>query len=192
MSNEVKFPYLYAKYTMTWYDYISEYPNNVEDLQLDNALRSISFWLKFNMYWGEYEINGETIELFEMRLKNKFNLIKDIWLNKIKSYENNYTEEMLNGIVEQIKEINNDTEETSGNNNTDYIDLPNKTASSEYISNKTKNAINSNTTNTRNKTIERLGNVNKIEQFNKYMDNMKDIYIDFVKEFKDCFIQLFD
>lgn len=192
MSDTNIFPYMYAKYTMCFSDFLVKYPDFENDLELDTEVHTLSFWNMFNNYWYEYEINGETVALFKLRLTSKFNTLRSLWIKKINAYETNFNTGLLEGIVNKIIETNNDTETTVGASNSDYIDLPNSYTTNEYITNKTNNKSNNTSTNNRNKAIESIGNVNKLTQFKDYMDTMQCIYIDFVKEFKDCFLQLFN
>lgn len=187
--NSITFPYMYATYTMCYYDFINKYPNAFDNLHVgDNDFMS-KFWGMFNSYWTEYEINGETIPLFIMRVSNTFISICDYWHNKITTYEKQLIYE--EGIKETYEEINKDTEITEGINNTNYIDLPNKISSNEYISNKTNNSINGSTSNDRNKKYNKTGGVNVIDQREKYLKYLNNMFLDFVKEFKGCFIQLY-
>lgn len=192
MDDTSIFPYMHAKYTMCFYDFLEKYPDFENALALDTQVHTIIFWNIFNNYWYEYEINGETVTLFKLRLLAKFSTLQSLWIEKINAYETNFNTELLEGIVNKMSETNNDTEITEGASNSDYIDLPNSYTTNEYITNKTNNKSNNTSTNNRNKVIESIGNVNKLTQFKDYMNAMQNIYIDFAKEFKDCFIQLFN
>lgn len=192
MDDTSIFPYMYAKYTMCFADFLEEYSDFENALALDTNVHTYAFLNMFNNYWYEYEINGETVTLFKLRLLTKFNTLKSLWIEKINAYETNFNTGLLEGIVNKISETNNDAEITVGASNSDYIDLPNSYTTNEYITNKTNNKSSNTSINDRNKVIESIGNVNKLAQFKDYMNAMQDIYIEFVKEFKDCFIQLFN
>lgn len=183
------FPYMLATYTMTLYDFNTLYPNSFNDLKLSSEEITTSFINTFNQYWYEYEINAETVPLFIMRVKNKFNSIKDYWDKKINEYskELDYTK----GIEETYTEDNKDNEINEGTNNTNYIDLPNSVSQQEYITSKTLNNIKGTRNNNQTRNYSKSGGVNVIDQRLKYLNYINNIMLDFVKEFKDCFIQIY-
>lgn len=192
MSSEITFPYLYANYTMSFYDYLLLNPNFIsENLKFGNTTQTIAFHSMLKAYWCEYEINGETIPLFEMRLLNKFNQIRSYWYNKISTYEEKYNITLLDGYTETI--IENITENETSNIESDdkYYDLPNKSTESTYVSNQSNNVSSGNNDKEHSRTYTRNGSINQLTQLNDYLDKMQNIYLDFIKEFKSCFIQLF-
>ena len=119
----------------------------------------------------------------------------------------------------------NETGTLDEHNDTDNIDLPNRTTAGEYVSSRTKNIIDNDTTkaltdnttesgtntgsktntydNTRDITNNNTyskdgsyeknitdtfqGGVNVIEQRTKALEYIRNIYLDFVRQFQDCF-----
>lgn len=187
--NSITFPYMYATYTMALYDFNILYPSAFNDLKLENDNLTTRFINTFNNYWCEYEINGDTPNLFILRVKNKFNSIKDYWTKKIIEYEKEL--DYNKGIEENYKEDNEDNESNEGTNNTSYVDLPNKVSNQEYITSKTLNNIKGSRNNNHTRNYSKSGGINVIDQRQKYLNYLNNIMVDFVKEFKDCFIQLY-
>lgn len=160
----------YARYTIVFNNLLELEPNFIwEDLQLDTTEHTQRFKDMFIARWGQYEIGGETVPQFKEFVRQKFNEYYHYYIEKINAYDTEI--DMLDGIVDTVEE---DTL-------SQYIDLPNKQTSKEYITNKNKN----------NRQITRKGGVNVIDLKRNYLRLIQDVYREFVDKFDTCFIQMF-
>lgn len=172
----------YATYTIVFKNLLELDPNFIwEELQLDTIEHTDKFKQMFISVWGLYEIGGETVPQFKDFVRLRFAEYKDYYIEKINAYEKQI--DMLDG----IKETYSEEIEDDATNNSEYIDLPNKQTSKEYISNKEKNVVNDK----RSRTFTRTGGVNVIKLKEDYLKLLQNIFKEFVDKFYTCFIQIF-
>ena len=192
---------MYSYSTMTLYDVLIEDPTLLDDLQFETELQTSLFKQAFISRYNLYDIGGETIPLFKLMIKGKFDLNKNYYQQLINeyaktiNYEDGYKEiETINEENDSTGTSNQDSEGITANKRTFY-DLPYKQTNERYATNETfdDNTSNVNTqgryssNDNKNITKTRTGNVNVLEQKIKYMKFIRDIYRDFVEEFRECF-----
>lgn len=183
----------YAYVSMTLNDALKIDENFLEDLTLSTTEQTNKLIEMFKSKWDIYEIAGETLEFSKRLIKDKWYTIKDYYQELINDYENkiNY----LKGYVSTTT-ITKDDEETykfGRKVESSNIDLPNKTTSGTYVS--SKNIVensNSDVVNRDNvETITKDGDVNILEQKMKYQKYLRNVYLECVEQFKDCFAQIY-
>ena len=175
--------------SITLIDALKQEPTLLDEMSLSTPLRTIKFKMMFKSVYGTKSIAGETIELFKIYITNTFNRYKDYYEEKLDVYEKELDYD--DGIV--IHRKHSDDGSSTGaiisSGSTENIDLPNKTTTGEYITDKTNTSNGSNTSDTYNKDIEEniTGGVNVVEQRDKMLDYIRSIYEEFVDRFWDCF-----
>lgn len=153
---------LYANYTISFRDYLLENPNCLDFIKMKTVDRSNILKDMIKNKYFDYEIGGETPELFQMYLETTFNLWYKYYDEILDIYENNkYTPQDL------IK----------SSSITSVIDLPNKQTNSEYVSNKTK--------------VENSNNSLLLDNRNQILSSIRNIYLEFTMKFNENFIQIF-
>lgn len=196
---------MYAKYTETFHDFLVLNPlflgmtirmSTEERIEkLKNALIS-----EYNLY----EIGGETEEMFMIMFADVFNQWKDYYEERISAYEKQYDYTVGNR-RRTIKSStigtsgSQDGNESSNNKHTD-IELPNKVVSQDYEG--YPNAINKDVASGNNhREYENETNLDDevttifddefLDLKNKYLAQLRNIYLEFAKKFKECFILIY-
>ena len=196
---------MYAKFTETFHDFLKEYPSFLTDIikmssevreeKLKNALIS-----EFNLY----EIGGETEEMFSIMFEDTFNQWKDYYEERITAYEKQY-DYTLGNRRRTLKKSYITTEgsqqgsSVSDSKHTD-IELPNKQVSSSYEG--YPNAISKDTNNDQNqRTYDNETNLDDeittifddefLDLKRKYLEQLRNIYLEFARKFKECFILIY-
>ena len=189
--------YLYSYSSITLLDALKEDENLLENLVMETEEDTNEFINTFKAKYNLYDIAGETIPLFKLMIENRFNLKKKYYQDLLNEY--NKEIDYLDGIVESetIEDNTTDSGESSSTSNTEdndtIYDLPYKQTENMYATKKVNNIrdgeVNNTSTSTKNKNItrEKKGNVNILEQKIKYLKYIRNIYEEFVNEFKDCF-----
>ena len=191
----------YSYCTMTLKDVLKIDEDFLDFLQLSTTIQTNTLLNMFKARWDIYEIGGETLEFSKRLLKDKFDTIKDYYQNLINTYE----QELLydDGIKSVVQFDTSDRASNQRSGSDSYqsenqkIDLPNRTTTGEYISNKDKD--NGSTTygkreefiDVKDHTTTTTGNVNVVEQREKYLKYLRNIYLDMVNEFRPCFAMIF-
>ena len=196
---------MYAKYTETFHDFLILNPlflgmtirmSSEERIEkLKNALIS-----EYNLY----EIGGETEEMFMIMFADTFNQWVDYYEERITAYEKQYDYTISN----RRRTIKSSTIGTSGsqdgtdssdNKHTD-IELPNKQVSLDYEG--YPNAINKDVSSGSNHreyenetnlddTVTTIFDDEFLDLKNKYLAQLRNIYLEFAKKFKECFILIY-
>ena len=196
---------MYAKYTETFHDFLKDYPSFLNDIikmssevreeKLKNALIS-----EFNLY----EIGGETGEMFGIMFKDTFNQWKDYYEERITAYEKQYDYTVGNR-RRTLKKSSITTEgsqqgsSVSDSKHTD-IELPNKEVSSSYEG--YPNAISKDNNSDKNqRTYDNETNLDDevttifddefLDLKRKYLEQLRNIYLEFARKFKECFILIY-
>lgn len=209
---------MYAKYTSCLYNVLDDYPNLLENLTMSTEERTTRFKDTFVAMWFNYEIGLETIGLFKLTLEQRFNRYKNYYEELLDTYETNIN--FLDGIksTRTISETNlkddtdvasstraltRDETKTLGESTTTLprVQTANSIPSSKVdgtteISDTTNDSVNYNNTKTINEertlTETKTGDENVIKLKVEYMNQIRNLYEEFSKEFKSCFIQIFN
>ena len=196
---------MYSKYTETFHDFLKDYPSFLKDIikmssevreeKLKNALIS-----EFNLY----EIGGETEEMFGIMFEDTFNQWKDYYEERITAYEKQY-DYTLGNRRRTLKKSSITTEgsqqgsSVSDSKHTD-IELPNKEVSSSYEG--YPNAISKDNNSDKNqRTYDNETNLDDevttifddefLDLKRKYLEQLRNIYLEFARKFKECFILIY-
>lgn len=161
--------------TIKFRDFIQLFPTCLDKLTMATDEQTAEFKKVFTAYFNDYEIGGETPRMFEDDLLDCYNMNIKYYQEYINIYEDkiNY----LDGYISTI-------EETNHGQNKDY-DLPHKQVSSEegYLSKMSKNDNSS--------TYTKKGGVNVVDQKFNYLKKLKNVYKEFVEQFKCCFLLVY-
>ena len=167
--------------------------------------RTNNFKDMFIAVYNNKSIGAETVNLFRLWIEDKFNEVKRFYEGKLDIYEKQLDGDEGRKIVRATNESNTAqtattnalTSSTNDTTNTTNYDLPRTTTPVEKPT--TKQSIDVTIQNAENSTINSSGNgskavqeiitgdVNIIEQREKWLNYIRDIYRDMCKEFKDCF-----
>ena len=136
-----------------------------------------------------YDIGFSTITMFKRYLTNEINTKKAYYLQILNEYQKEfdymqgYVSSQTDSIIESSNSENSNTREN------DFIDLPNKITSSNYITSKenSNNSSNANYVNNRSNAINKKGGVNILEQKKQYLKYIRNVYYDFAKDLRNCF-----
>lgn len=184
-----KINYLYSATSITLHDALLEDNTILNDFVLSTVDRTNKFKNMFIACYDTKSLCSEVIETFKLYIKNKFNEYKDYYEDLLDIYERQLDYDK--GIV--IQRTHNDNGGSGGSSSsgseTSNIELPNRTTSGEYVSDKVKGKSNQSYSENYEKHIgEKVeGNVNVIDQREKALKFVRSIYRNFVNEFSDCF-----
>lgn len=180
-------------------------PTIFSNIQMSTTSRTNEFISRLTAMYNNRPIGSDSIDTFKLWITDKFNEIKVYYENKLNIYEM-----QLNGDdgikisratsktnSAQTATTNGVTSATNDTVNTTNYDLPRTSNPTEKPT--TKQSVSEAIQNTQNSTINSSGNgnesiaetitgdVNVIEQREKWLKFIRDLYLDMCKEFKDCF-----
>lgn len=199
---------LYSFGTLTLHDVLLIEPTLFENMEMSSSDRTEKFINQFKAKYNTKSIGAETIPLFKMWIENKFNEILPYYEDLLTTYEKEIDFE--DGIKmhrevndSNINETTNDNSNTTVNTSDDTgksYDLPNKqsvgylTKQGELSNYSTHNSIDNRHEQQGfegNKIEDVKGNVNVIDQREKALKYIRNIYDRMCEEFKDCFALIY-
>lgn len=196
---------MYSYTTMTLLDAMKAKPDLLDNLEMNTQERTQAFKETFTSMYNTKSIGAETIELFQVWVENRFNELKRLYNSKLDIYEMNLNGDDGNKIVKETygndsRDYNAGYDNTTTRNDNDTqtnIDLPRNATNTEYPTTRIKqnnidtkedhSAILSNDSGSRSETQTIKGDVNVIDQRNKWLNFIRDLYREMCREFKDCF-----
>lgn len=181
--------YMYSYTTMTLMDALKLEPTLLDNLVMDNADRTQKFKDEFIAVYNTKSIGAETISLFRVWVENKFNEVKRYYNSRLDIYEKELDGD--DGII-ATRVVDENIEGSGGSSNdatNSLIDLPRSDTTLERVTNKNVNDSDSSYSDSRERDVTETytGNVNVIEQREKWLKFVRDIYRDMCNEFSDCF-----
>ena len=195
---------LYSYASITLRDALIEDETLLDNLQMSTSDRTQSFVKQFKAMYNTKSIGAETIPLFKIWIENKFQEVLPYYEDLLTVYEkeldydsgiNIHTVINDSSIVESQNDNSNTTVDV-GNGKQDEYDLPNRN-SIGYLTkeNKSEGSMTHNSIDNRhttegsqgNKISDTTGNVNVVEQREKALKYIRNIYNQMCMEFKDCF-----
>lgn len=196
---------MYAKYTETFHDFLIANPSFLgSTINMSSTTRTDKLKNALVSEFNLYEIGGETEEMFMIMFADVFNQWKDYYEERITAYEKQYDYATGNRRRTVKKstigtEGSQDGNESSNNKHTD-IELPNKVVSQDYEG--YPNAINKDVASGNNhREYENETNLDDevttyfddefLDLKNKYLAQLRNIYLEFAKKFKECFILIY-
>ena len=189
------------QFEMTFDEVFVEDPNIFQNFIFTHLEQKIKFMAMFTARWGIYDVAGSSIEEFKKFIYKKYLTLIDYYQELINDYEQKIT--YLNGIVSSethTREYDGNgsvTKNGSGTDNSTYSELPNKTTAGTYPTNKREdsNSYNdlSSYVDARDETITitKNGDVNILDQKIKYQKYLRNVYLEFVNKFDECFILVY-
>lgn len=200
---------MYSYTTQTLRNVLENNPDLLDNLVMSTEDRTNNFKDMFKAVYNNKSIGAETVNLFRLWIEDKFNEVKRFYEAKLDIYEKQLNGDDGRKIVRATNESNTAKTETKNTlagstndtTNTTNYDLPRTTTPVEKPT--TKQSIVSAVQNAENSTINSSGNgskevqeiitgdVNIIEQREKWLNYIRDIYRDMCKEFKDCFALIY-
>lgn len=196
---------MYSYTTQTLRNVLENNPDLLDNLVMSTTDRTNNFKDMFKAVYNEKSIGAETVNLFRLWIEDKFNEVKRFYEQKLDIYERELNGDDGKKISRSLAEMNNAqtattnglTSATNDTINTTNYDLPRtsnptekpttKQTMSEAIQNTQNSTINSSGNGSKSVTETITGDVNIIEQREKWLSYIRDIYRDMCKEFKDCF-----
>lgn len=196
---------MYAKYTETFYDFLKDNPNFLDDIiQLSTSERSQKLKEALTSEFNLYEIGGETEKVFEIMFTDTFKQWKDYYEERITAYEKqyDYTEGNKRRTIKSSTintEGSQDGNGSSNSKNTE-IELPNKQVTQSYEG--YPNAITKDENSdeqhreyenetTLDDEVTTIFDDEFLDLKRKYMEQLRNIYLEFAKKFKECFILIY-
>lgn len=152
----------------------------------------------FKEHYYNYELGLETIPLFKEAISNVFNKHKIEYGEKINVWSQERNQLLTKYSKLDITRNDNFTgkyDYTGNTSDTTIItDLPNKNTTKEYPSEKDNSTGTSggsnNTNNTRTTTDSHVNNRDLLDIKREYMNLVRNIYLEFMEDFKTCFCLL--
>lgn len=188
--------------TMTLHDALIIDENLLDFVTLSTSEQINKFKEMFVARWDIYEIGGETLALTKRFFKNKFDVYKDYYQELINDYDNkiNYLDGIIHSETVSYSENRDisDTGNVINTENLENIDLPNKQTQQNYVTSKVNDTKGTSVDTHKdddkfgNTLISRNGDVNILEQKIKYQNYLRNIYLEFVERFKNCFVLIYD
>lgn len=187
---EINYP---ASYSITLYDAIKYDATLLDGFNFTNPVYTVEFKNHFINKFGIYEIGAETIELFKVYITNRFNLNKEYFEKLLDKYYEKLNETDGYYHFEEHTISKNESGNSTGNSNLQNIDLPNKVTNKEYVTSKNNSNNTDNYTTNNNETFNetRKGGVNVIDQRERILKYIRNIFLELVEKFKDCFCLLY-
>lgn len=184
---------------------INEVPNIFSNIQMSTQTRTNEFISRLTAMYNNRPIGTNDIDTFKLWITDKFNEVKVYYENKLNIYERELNGDDGKKIARSSNESNNAqtattnalTGSTNDTTNTTNYDLPRTSTPVEKPT--TKITVGDALQTVQNTTINSSGNeskatqeiitgdVNVIEQRDKWINFIRDLYVDMCKEFKDCF-----
>lgn len=186
--------YPYARYTETFLEFLDKNPTFLDDtfgdfVDADHAGRIINM---LKAKWNFYEIGGETEDTFKTYIEDTYSQWKDYYKELITNYEKEW--DFTKGTIR--KSIVNNTGKVTGTNNDEeiYYDLPHKQLSElkKYPDNVTSR--DGTDTRSHDNKAESTFEDNRfyLDQKEKYLMMIRNVYDEFAYRFRDCFIMLYN
>lgn len=192
----------------TIYNQLHSYFNGLESYVDQASETDVIMWDMFLAEWAFYEINDDNPEIFFQCIRQVGESKKIEYRQKLKQYLALVHTPSFLAFAKRTHTRHDVTEghedniiSDSGSTDNKNYDLPNKvvsnTSADGYMTNRTLVADG----NTHNDDINRnqdyqsemetVNNENALFQYEKYVRNIRNIKLDFVKEFRDCFLHIF-
>lgn len=187
---EINYP---TSYSITLYDAIKYDATLLDGFNFTNPAYTEEFKNHFINRFGIYEIGVETIELFKVYITNRFNLNKEYFEKLLDKYYEELNETDGYYHFEEHTISKNGSGNSTANSNLQNIDLPNKVTNKEYVTSKNNSNNTDNYTTNDNETFNetRKGGVNVIDQRERILKYIRNIFLELVEKFKDCFCLLY-
>lgn len=190
---EIKLP---TSYTITLYDLYDSDNTILDILDTNDEFKALELKDKFLNHWGIYEISAETPKLFKLFLRQVYGDKLNKYLKLLHIWDADFKDLLDETHTETFTKTGNNVDNATGvsNANSVNIDLPNNQTVNNYASGKVIDDTTSNIETT--KTIDEKHTRTLSEGFNpitqrvKYAKEVQDIVMQFVMEFKDCFLHI--
>lgn len=191
-----------ARYTILYHYFRQDEADWIaENIKMSTPERTKNLLDMIAAMWDYYEIAGETIGVFKLIFKNKFN-------EHLRYYEemlDNYEKEFDYATATTRTYTNTRTGTTKGDstsNNTDkslYVDLPNKkidennywTTPSRGDKTDNENTSTANTSTEEEFKHEETNSELFLRLKNQYLNQIRDLYREFSDRFSSCFLHIF-
>lgn len=196
---------MFAKYTETFFDFNKTYPSFlIDNLAMSTTERTEKLVNALKSVYNLYEIGGETEQTFMIMFMDTFNTWKDYYEERITAYEKQYDYTVGNRRrtikTSGINTTGTQNTNSSSNNKHTDIELPNKQVTFDYegypnaiskddSTDENSRAYDSNTT--LNDEVTTYFDDEFLDLKKKYLDQIRNIYLEFANKFKECFILIY-
>ena len=180
-------------------------PTIFSNIQMSTTSRTNELISRLTAMYNNRPLGSDSIDTFKLWITDKFNEIKIYYENKLNIYERELNGDDGKKISRATSKTNNaqtattnaSTGSTNGSSDTINYDLPRTTTpvekpttkvhTSDTLQNAQNATINSSGNGSESVAETITGDVNVIEQREKWLKFIRDLYLDMCKEFKDCF-----
>ena len=151
--------------------------------------------IRFDERYANRMLNAETMERWQIRLQNRFDEVVRRY-NRLYELYVRYDEDMRNDIIEGEKTVTRGTVSSGGKDSSTgrNIDTPDENVNdiSGYAGSRSTSETNYGRTDTTDVTVDRtLTGMRIVDSINNSTANWLDIDTEFVKDFENCFLNIF-
>lgn len=163
-----------AFYTMSFLEFVATNQEWFEEtMVLDTEEHTASFQTMLHSVWDIYEISGETIGEQKLFMVSVLNQYKDYYIEKLNTYEKEYD------FTEDLKDV------SSTHTKTLHVDLPNKQIDpDDYYTYPDMG-------DKADGDMDSQSSGRFIELKNAYYKQIKNIFEEFAKRFRACFLHIY-
>lgn len=150
---------------------------------------------RFDERYANRMLNSETMERWQIRLQNRFDEVVRRY-NRLYELYDRYDQDMKDDIIEGEKTVTHATASAGGVDTSTgrNIDTPDENVNdiAGYAGSRSTSETNYGRTDTTDATVERiLTGLRVVDSVNTSCQNWLDIDTEFVKEFENCFLNIF-
>ena len=151
--------------------------------------------IRFDERYANRMLNSETMERWQIRLQNRFDEVVKRY-NRLYELYQRYDQDMKDDIIEGEKTVTHAASSAGGTDSSTgrNIDTPDENVNdiSGYAGSRSTSETNYGRTDTTDATVERiLTGLRVVDSVNTSCQNWLDIDTEFVKEFENCFLNVF-
>lgn len=151
--------------------------------------------IRFDERYANRMLNSETMERWQIRLQNRFDEVVKRYDRLYELYQR-YDQDMKDDIIEGEKTVTHATSSAGGTDSSTgrNIDTPDENVNdiAGYAGSRSTSQTDYGRTDTTNATVERvLTGLRVVDSVNTSCQNWLDIDTEFVKEFENCFLNIF-
>lgn len=151
--------------------------------------------IRFDERYANRMLNSETMERWQIRLQNRFDEVVRRY-NRLYELYQRYDQDMKDDIIEGEKTVTHASTSAGGTDSSTgrNIDTPDENVNdiTGYAGSRSTSETNYGRTDTTDATVERiLTGLRVVDSVNTSCQNWLDIDTEFVKEFENCFLNVF-
>lgn len=186
----------YARFTIALSDLLESFPDILDVLDSNETWKGQNLKERFIIHYSNYEVAGETPAEFKLFVNQTFNEYSNLYLKLLELYENTYEWKYREDSLEITKHHDESYNNSgSGNNATVDYDLATREEADEYPNSREKTDRSYTEDNTGNEddtsTHKMKYGYNPVSQREEYAKALRDVTMEFIEKFRDCFLRRF-